>query len=122
MAGSPAGRGGITCRGSHTMSEHQRMFLPLLPTGVPGLDDVLGGGIPEFSFNLISGTPGAGKTTLAHQIMFSNAAAARPALYFTVMGEPPIKMLRHQQQMAFFDPAKIGDGVFFVDLTELVLE
>ena len=104
------------------MSEHQRMSLPLLPTGVPGFDEVLGGGIPEFSFNLISGTPGAGKTTLAHQIMFANASAARPALYFTVMGEPPIKMLRHQQQMAFFDPAKIGDSVHFVDLTELVLE
>jgi circadian clock protein KaiC len=104
------------------MSAHQRMSLPLLPTGVPGFDEVLGGGIPEFSFNLISGTPGAGKTTFAHQLMFANASAARPALYFTVMGEPPIKMLRHQQQMAFFDPAKIGDSVHFVDLTELALE
>lgn len=104
------------------MSTHQTLPLPLLPTGVPGLDAVLGGGIPEFSFNLISGTPGAGKTTLAHQIMFANASAVRPALYFTVMGEPPIKMLRHQQQMAFFDPAKVGDSIHFVDLTELVFE
>ena len=87
------------------MSVSQRVALPLLPTGVPGLDAVLGGGLPEFSFNLLSGTPGAGKTTLAHQIMFANAAPARPAVYFTVMGEPPIKMLRYQQQMAFFDPA-----------------
>jgi KaiC/GvpD/RAD55 family RecA-like ATPase len=39
-----------------------------LPTGVPGLDAVLGGGVPEFSFNVIAGTPGAGKTTLAQQI------------------------------------------------------
>jgi circadian clock protein KaiC len=104
------------------MSERQTMSLPLLPTGVPGFDEVLGGGIPEFSFNLISGTPGAGKTTLAHQIMFATASAARPALYFTVMGEPPIKMLRHQQQMTFFDPAKVGDSVHFVDLTEMVFE
>ncbi|MDP1926865.1 MAG: ATPase domain-containing protein, partial [Thiobacillus sp.] len=35
-----------------------------LPTGVPGLDNLLGGGLPEFSFNLIAGTPGSGKTTL----------------------------------------------------------
>jgi circadian clock protein KaiC len=104
------------------MSEPQRMVLSLLPTGVPGFDEVLGGGIPEFSFNLVSGTPGAGKTTFAHQIMFANASAARPAVYFTVMGEPPIKMLRHQQQMTFFDQDKIGDSVHFVDLTEIMLE
>ena len=28
-----------------------------LATGVPGLDEVLGGGLPEFSFNLIAGPP-----------------------------------------------------------------
>ena len=39
-----------------------------LPTGVPGLDQILGGGLPEFSFNVIAGAPGAGKTTLARQI------------------------------------------------------
>jgi circadian clock protein KaiC len=104
------------------MTDHQRVPFPLLPTGVPGLDEVLGGGIPEFSFNLISGTPGAGKTTLAHQIMFATASAERPGLYFTVMGEPPIKVLRHQQQMSFFDPAKMGDSIQLVDLTETVLE
>jgi circadian clock protein KaiC len=104
------------------MSAPQRVSLPLLPTGVPGLDTVLGGGLPEFSFNLLSGTPGAGKTTLAHQMMFANASPARPALYFTVMGEPPIKMVRYQQQMAFFDPAKVGNSIHFVDLSTLVLE
>ena len=64
-----------------------------LNTGVPGLDAVLGGGLPEFSFNLIAGPQGCGKTTLAHQIMFSTATAERPALYFTVLGESPLKML-----------------------------
>ena len=38
--------------------------LELLATGVPGLDQVLGGGLPELSFNLIAGGPGSGKTTL----------------------------------------------------------
>jgi circadian clock protein KaiC len=104
------------------MTMRQPLSLPLLPTGVPGFDEVLGGGIPEFSFNLISGTPGAGKTTLAHQMMFANASPARPAIYFTVMGEPPIKVLRHQQQMTFFDTAKVGDSIHFMDLTELALD
>jgi circadian clock protein KaiC len=44
-----------------------------LPTGVPGLDEIVGGGLPEFSFNIIAGAPGSGKTTLAHQFVFANA-------------------------------------------------
>jgi len=67
-----------------------------LPTGVRGLDEILGGGLPEFSFNIIAGAPGCGKTTLAHQFVFANATQKRPALYFTVLGEPAIKMLRYQ--------------------------
>jgi circadian clock protein KaiC len=89
-----------------------------LSTGVPGLDELLGGGLPEFSFNLIAGQPGCGKTTLAHQIMFALASEARPALYFTVLGEPPLKMLRYQQQFAFFDPAAINRRVRFINLSE----
>jgi circadian clock protein KaiC len=46
------------------------MAIGHLKTGVPGLDTVLGGGLPEFSFNLIGGPPGSGKTTLAHHLMF----------------------------------------------------
>lgn len=89
-----------------------------LPTGVPGLDDLLGGGLPEFSFNLIAGQPGCGKTTLAHQIMFALATEERPAVYFTVLGEPPLKMLRYQQQFAFFDTAAINRRIRFINLCE----
>lgn len=89
-----------------------------LPTGVPGLDEILGGGLPEFSFNLIAGPPGCGKTTLAHQIMFSLANPQRRALYFTVLGEPPLKMLRYQQQFDFFDTDAIDQTIRFVNLSE----
>ena len=104
------------------MNEPTRVVITKLPTGVPGLDEVLGGGLPEYSFNLIAGTPGAGKTTLAHQIMFTLASADRPALYFTLVGEPLFKMLRYQQQMSFFDPAKVGTSIHFENLSEVVLE
>ena len=92
-----------------------------LRSGVPGLDAVLGGGIPDLSFNVIAGEPGAGKTTLAQQIAFANATPERPALYFTVLGEPTIKLLRYQQQMSFFDPARVGSEVRIVNLGEEVL-
>ena len=74
-----------------------------LSTQVPGLDKLLGGGIPEFSFNVIAGSPGSGKTTLAHQMMFAMAKPDKPVLFFTVVGEPSLKMLRYQQQFSFFD-------------------
>jgi circadian clock protein KaiC len=93
-----------------------------LPTGVPGLDNLLGGGLPEFSFNLIAGTPGSGKTTLAHQIMFSLATPQYRALFFTVLGEPPLKMLRYQQQFTFFDHDKINDSIRFVNLSAELLK
>ena len=93
-----------------------------LPTGVRGLDDILGGGIPEFSFNIIAGTPGCGKTTMAHQIVFANATAEKPALFFTVLGEPALKMLRYQQQYSFFDESKLGNAIRFINLADVVME
>src|SRR5438309_1172413 len=89
-----------------------------LPTGVRGLDEILGGGIPEFSFNIIAGAPGCGKTTLAHQIAFANATPKKPVLYFTVLGEPAMKMLRYQQQYSFFDESKLGKAVRFINLAD----
>ena len=93
-----------------------------LASGVHGLDELLGGGIPEFSFNLIAGMPGCGKTTLAHQIMFALANPERRALFFTVMGEPPLKMLRYQQQFSFFDIGKINSSIRFVNLASDLLD
>jgi len=93
-----------------------------LPTGVPGLDKILGGGVPEFSFNVIAGSPGSGKTTLAQQIMFGLSGPNRHALYFTVVGEPPLKMLRYQQQYAFFDAERVNESVRFINLSQDLVE
>ncbi len=40
------------------MSGEGKVTIPKLPTGVPGLDEITGGGLPEFSFNVIAGGPG----------------------------------------------------------------
>jgi circadian clock protein KaiC len=103
-------------------SKPAKVTIHQLPTGVPGLDNILGGGIPEWSFNIIAGMPGAGKTTMAHQIAFANATAHKPALYFTVIGEPAIKMLRYQQQYPFFDESRLGKDIRFINLSEVLLE
>jgi circadian clock protein KaiC len=103
-------------------SPRAKVTIHKIPTGVRGLDEILGGGIPEFSFNIVAGSPGCGKTTLAHQVVFANATIKRPALYFTVLGEPALKMLRYQQQYSFFDESKLGKAIRFINLADVVLE
>ncbi|PSJ16140.1 ATPase domain-containing protein [Nitrosomonas supralitoralis] len=100
-----------------------KVLINRLPTGVPGLDDILGmRGLPELSFNLIGGIPGSGKTTLAHQIMFSLAQPDRRAIFFTVLGEPALKMLRYQQQFSFFDINKVNQSIRFINLSNDLID
>jgi len=98
-----------------------RVQIRKFESGVPGLDAVLGGGLPEYSFSMVAGGPGAGKTTLVQQLLFANATPERPALFITVLGEPTLKLLRHQQQFDFFDVARVGVDVHFLNLGDLVL-
>ena len=55
-----------------------------LSTGVAGIDDILRGGFCPDCLYLISGTPGAGKTTLALQFLMEGARAGEPSLYITL--------------------------------------
>lgn len=103
------------------IASNGRTVLKCLATGVPGLDAVLGGGLPEFSFNMLAGGPGVGKTTLAQQLLFANATVERPAIYFTVLGEPTVKMLRYQRQFSFFKPELVGSTVHYINLSEELL-
>lgn len=96
----------------------KKMAIQHLRTQVPGLDKLLGGGVPEFSLNIIAGSPGSGKTTLANQIMFGLANPDFQVLYFIVVGEPSLKMLRYQQQFSFFDVKKMNHSIRFVNLMD----
>jgi circadian clock protein KaiC len=53
-------------------------------TGVPGLDDVLGGGLPRNCLHLIEGYPGVGKTTLAMQFLLEGKRLGETCLYVTL--------------------------------------
>lgn len=55
-----------------------------VPTGVPGLDDVLKGGFIQEGFYLIQGDPGSGKTTVALQFVLSRVKAGEGCLYITL--------------------------------------
>jgi circadian clock protein KaiC len=57
---------------------------PRASTGIPGLDDILGGGLPVNHLYLIEGTPGSGKTTLALQFLRRGVQAQEKGLYITL--------------------------------------
>jgi circadian clock protein KaiC len=56
----------------------------LAQTGIAGLDDVLGGGLPAGRMYLVQGDPGVGKTTLALQFLLAGAARGEPGLLVTL--------------------------------------
>ena len=57
---------------------------PRCQTGVPGLDDILNGGLIPHRLYLVDGKPGAGKTTLALQFLREGARAGEKCLYITL--------------------------------------
>src|SRR5438270_2649456 len=87
-----------------------------LSTGIDQLDAVLGGGIPRYSAVVVSGLPGTGKTILSQQAAFANAQAGRTCLYFSMLAEPPLKLLRFLQDFTFFQPDLVATRVCYGDL------
>jgi circadian clock protein KaiC len=55
------------------------------PTGINGLDYLLGGGLPRERIHLVHGGPGTGKTTMSFQFLLQGARAGERALYVTLL-------------------------------------
>jgi circadian clock protein KaiC len=55
-----------------------------LTTGIPGVDDILRGGLPHNCLYMVTGTPGSGKTTLAMQFLLEGVRAGETCLYVTL--------------------------------------
>ncbi len=97
------------------MSSANATSLGRVPTGVPGLDTILGGGFLQGGVYIIQGTPGTGKTTLGNQICFNHAAHGGQALYTTLLAEYHGRMMQHLGNMSFFDTSKIPDQVSYLN-------
>lgn len=95
----------------HTRHAHSVRPIPLIETGVEGLDVTLGGGLPANGLYLIQGLAGSGKTTLACQIGFQHAKQGGKVLILTLLAESHAKMLSHLCNFSFFDESLIGTHV-----------
>lgn len=88
--------------------------LPRLKTGSPQLDEILGGGFPANSINILMGEPGSGKTILAEHLIFANATDdGRPILFLTTLSEPLEKVVRYLQQFRFYDEDKLTGAIVY---------
>ena len=81
------------------------------PTGVPGLDEVLGGGIMRGALVLVVGPPGSGKTTLALQAAWAAAQQGRRVLILSTLSESPLQLVVHLRTYHFFTEQHLGDTI-----------
>jgi circadian clock protein KaiC len=86
----------------------------IISTGIPQLDLLLGGGIPQRQTLVVTGDPGSGKTILCSQIAFAFAARGENVVLASVASESQDKLLQELQGFSFFDPGRIGNEIFLV--------
>jgi circadian clock protein KaiC len=90
------------------------MKLTRVSTGVPGLDDILGGGLMKAGVYIVQGEPGAGKTVLANQICFHHVAHGGRVAYVTLLSESHARMVQHLETLSFFREDAIPESIHYV--------
>jgi circadian clock protein KaiC len=99
----------------------RRMTPRHVPTGVPGLDQILQGGLLEGASCLVTGRPGTGKTTMGNQMAFHYANEGN-VLFVTVLAEAHDRMLLHLANFAFFRPELVGERVHYFSILHQLAE
>jgi circadian clock protein KaiC len=83
------------------------------PTGIPGLDDILVGGLPAGRLYLVEGSPGVGKTTLALQFLLDGVQKGERCLYVT------LSETRDELDMVAESHGWSLDGITVVELSQV---
>ncbi|HEV2735327.1 MAG TPA: ATPase domain-containing protein [Longimicrobiaceae bacterium] len=96
--------------------EAERSGPEQLPTGVPGLDRLLAGGLRRGGLHVVLGGPGAGKSVLAHQIGAHMIRAGGKVLYLTALVETHQMLLSQARTFRFFDPAFVPGSFYYASL------
>ena len=98
-------------------ADHERA-----PTGVHGLDVILGGGLFKNAIYMISGRPGAGKTILSNQIAFTHVRAGGRAVYATLLAETHGRLIAQLRALSFFDETRIGKDLHYLSALDSINE
>ncbi|AEH25374.1 KaiC domain-containing protein [Pyrococcus yayanosii] len=80
-------------------------------TGIPGMDEILHGGIPERNVVLLSGGPGTGKTIFSQQFLWNGLQMGEPGIY-VALEEHPVQVRQNMAQFGW-DVRKYEDEGMF---------
>ncbi len=97
------------------MSSIERM-----PTGIPGLDEMIEGGLPVPSLTLLAGDAGAGKTTFCIQFLCKGADQGEPGLYFLTYGGPLDSLFEFVSTYDFVKRKYLGREICWIELEDKV--
>src|SRR3954454_7053157 len=103
------------CGDSRSMSDTRSAAIERVPSGIPGLDVILHGGLLKGGLYIVQGAPGTGKTTFGNQVCFNHVASGGRALYVTLLAEYHARMMQHLGVMTFFDGSKIPDQLTYLN-------
>ncbi len=82
-------------------------------TGIPGLDEILNGGIPKRNVVLLSGGPGTGKSIFSYQYLWSGLQMGEPGI-FVALEEHPVQVRVNMSQFGWDVRRYEKDGVFAI--------
>lgn len=87
-----------------------------VPTGIPGLDEMIGGGLPVPSSTLVAGEAGTGKTTFCNQFLCKGAERKETGLYFMISGGSPSLAFKFASTYEFVKEDYFCKEIQYIDL------
>ena len=82
-------------------------------TGIPGFDEIVGGGIPKRNVVLLSGGPGTGKSIFGMQYLWNGLQMGEPGIY-VALEEHPVQVRINMRQFGWDVRPYEQQGVFAV--------
>ncbi|WP_455392476.1 RAD55 family ATPase [[Eubacterium] cellulosolvens] len=93
-----------------------------IKTGVPGLDELIEGGLVKNHVYLVTGPPGSGRSTFGIQFLIQGASQNEKGLYIALT-ESPTNVIRYMSRFKFNLVNYVKDKkIFFMDYTQELFE
>jgi circadian clock protein KaiC len=96
-----------------TKSDHNQ--LPKSPTGIQGLDEITGGGLPQGRPTLVCGTAGSGKTLIGINFLVSGAVSYSEPGVFVSFEETPEELIQNVRSLGWDLKQLIAEKKFLID-------
>lgn len=99
------------------------MITERVKTGIPGLDELLDGGLTRGSCVLLCGPPGSGKTTFGLQYLYRGAVDYGERGVYVTLNQPPEEVMRGVSLFGMDLKKLKGKGMFsIIDLTPVSVD